>query len=209
MKYKAIIFDLDGTLYDKQGLSFFIVLHNLFSLRILKAERVCRRAIRGRYFGSSEALFGELFGRMAEMAGKTPERIRDWYFNKYHPLQVRLLRKYFPARRGIRESILKFRADGVKVAVFSDYCSIEQKLEAIGLSAGMFDLIVEAHETGGLKPCRESFLYVTEKLGTDPSEILMVGDRPATDGAGAESVGMDFRLAGDDCLSDLLPDHKD
>lgn len=209
MKYKAIIFDLDGTLYDKQGLPFYIVLHNLFSLRILKAERVCRRAIRGMYFGSSDALFSELFSRMAEMAGTTPERIRDWYFNKYHPLQVKLLRRYFPARKGIREDILKLRADGVKLAVFSDYCSIERKLEAIGLSSDMFDLIVEAHETGGLKPCRESFLYVTEKLDVKPSEILMIGDRPATDGAGAESVGMDFRLAGDDCLSDLFPDHKD
>lgn len=209
MKYKAIIFDLDGTLYDKRGLSFFIVLHNLFSLRILKAERECRREIRGRYYGSSEALFSELFGRMAERAGTTRERVRDWYFNKYHPLQVRMLKKYFPARRGISDVILKFRAEGVKLAVFSDYCSIDRKLSAIGLSSEMFDLIVEAHETGGLKPCRESFLYVVQKLGFSPAEILMVGDRPATDGAGAESVGMDFRLAGDDCLSDLLLDNKD
>lgn len=209
MKYKAIIFDLDGTLYDKQGLSFFIVLNNLFSLRILKAERVCRREIRGKYYGSSEALFKELFRRMAEMAGKTPERIRDWYFNKYHPLQVRMLKRHFPARRGFCEAISKFRADGVKLAVFSDYCSIDKKLDAIGLSSGMFDLIVEAHETGGLKPCRESFLYVVDKLGFSPSEILMVGDRSATDGVGAESVGIDFRLAGDDCLSDLLSDHED
>lgn len=186
---KAVIFDLDGTLYDKSGLAMRLVWSQLqrgaFSL--LKREREVRKELRGKHFGSEDAFYEAFFARFDK-----PEFARRWYFDQYMPDMVSILRKHYRIAPWVESQMLELRARGLKVAVFSDYGSVQQKLKAIGFRLAWADYLFEAPALGGLKPCKESFEKICQTIGVLPKECLMIGDREDTDGEGAKSVGMDF-----------------
>ena len=191
VEVKAVIFDLDGTLYARTGLIPRLIFKELFRGRLvmLGRERKLRNALRGKAFSSEEAFYEAFFGGGVS---------RDWYFGEYMPDTVRLLKKHYRIRHWVQPTMESLRNKGVKVAVLSDYGFVNEKLEAIGFNLSWADLIVDAPSVGGLKPCKAPFLYIAEKLGVDPSECVVVGDRPDTDGAGSVLAGMDFRLISDD-----------
>ena len=59
---KAVIFDLDGTLYDKSRLPFRLIIRQILrgKLFMLKRERTVRKELKGIYFGD-EAKFEDAF----------------------------------------------------------------------------------------------------------------------------------------------------
>lgn len=194
MRYKAVIFDLDGTLYDNTKLAKFVILHSLCHLRYLYSERLCRFHMSGRYYGTKGSTYKELFRRMAAMTRKSEDKVSAWYWSKYMPLQVKMLERHFHKKPWVDDTLRSLRDDGVKLVCFSEYSFIREKLKAIGISPDSFDLIVDAPTAGGCKPCRKAFLYIANKLELEPEEILMAGDREDTDGAGADASNMGFVL---------------
>lgn len=194
MQYKAVIFDLDGTLYDNTKLPRYVVLHSLFHLRYLYSERLCRYHMSGRFYGTKGATYKELFRRISVAACRSEDKVQKWYWGKYMPLQVNLLERHFHKKAWVDGTLSSLRAKGIKLACFSEYSFIREKLKAIDISPDSFDLLVDAPTAGGCKPCRKAFLYLANKLECAPEEILMVGDREDTDGAGAEAANMGFVL---------------
>lgn len=190
--YKAIIFDLDGTLYDKSGLARRLVLSQLKKggLRMLKREREVRKELRGRHYESEEAFYEAFFAQFPR-----PELARRWYFETYMPDMVRILREHYRIAPWVETSMAEIRAYGQKVVVFSDYGCVREKLKAIGFKLQWADYLFEAPALGGLKPCKESFERICQEIGCQPSDCLMVGDREDTDGDGARNVGMAFQRA--------------
>jgi beta-phosphoglucomutase-like phosphatase (HAD superfamily) len=80
--------------------------------------------------------------------------------------------------------------------VFSDYPP-ELKLKALGV-AGRFSVLVCSAdpEVGAFKPHPKGFLVASGRWQIDPSEILVVGDRPDADAAGARAAGMPCVIIG-------------
>lgn len=199
---KAVIFDLDGTLYDKSGLARRLVWSQLRRgrLALLKREREVRKELRGRYFGSEEAFYDAFFARFAR-----PELARNWYFEEYMPDMVAILRKHYRIAPWVENTMLEVRTHNLKVAVFSDYGCVQKKLEAIGFRLSWADNLFEAPALGGLKPCKKSFMKICKEMQMQPSDCLMVGDRTDTDGKGARSIGMAFELVKNaSCPKNLL-----
>lgn len=194
MKYKAVIFDLDGTLYDNTRLPRYVVLHSLFHLDLLAAERITRHHLSGRFYGARTSTYDEFFRRISIATGRSLEKVQKWYWQKYMPLQVKMLRRHFHAKKWVVPLLERLRASGVKLACYSEYSFVKEKLRALDIDPGLFDVLVDAPAAGGCKPCRKSIEKVAEMLGENPCDILMVGDREDTDGAGADSAGMDFVL---------------
>ena len=190
MKIKAVIFDLDGTLYDNAGLSFLIVLHSICHIRLLWCERKVRKEMAGLCYGDKNSAYNEFFRRIALMSGKSQDVIREWYQNQYLPLQAQLLQKHFKAREWVLPTLDKLRQKGLLLACYSDYGFISGKLEALGIPVEKFDLIIDAPSAGGFKPCRKSLEKVEALLSVRPDESLVIGDREDTDGAGARAANM-------------------
>lgn len=193
-RISAVIFDLDGTLYDNSKLPRLVILHSLFHLRMLYAERMCRHHMSGRYYGGKGDTYRELFRRMSLMTGKSVRTVEEWYWGKFMSLQVKLLRRYFHVKPWVIETLAALRARGIRIACFSEYSFIREKLKAIGVDPSSFDILIDAPTAGGCKPCRKAFMYVAAKLDAYPGDILVVGDREDTDGAGAEAANMRFLL---------------
>ena len=194
MRYEAVIFDLDGTLYDKSRLPLYVVLSDLGHLRCLKAERTTRKELMGKDFGTEDEFYSLFFAAAAAKAGVTPERFRQWYFGRYMPDMARILSDHYRLYPWVEEVFASLRSSGVKTAVFSDYSAVPDKLSALGFSSTWVDLIADAPSFGGLKPSEASFRRLAKAMGVTPSQCLMVGDRQDTDGEGALAAGMSFSL---------------
>ena len=189
---RAVIFDLDGTLYDSARLPLRLILGDLPHLLMLQAERKSRSLLAGRPYPSAKAFYDALFTEMGRRRHCASEKARTWYVERYMPLMTQILARHYSMRPFLREFLLSMREQGVKLAVFSDYGSVEEKLRALQIDPEWFDLVTDAPTMGGLKPAADSFRAVCSVLGVSPSEALMVGDRLDTDGKGAISVGMPY-----------------
>ena len=185
-KYEAVIFDFDNTLYAPNHLGRRIVFSDIFNLLKARKDRLARRALKGKDFNNSQAYYQAYF----ELVG---EKNRDWYFNRYLPLMVKLLKKGFNARPKAQELINWLENNNVMVGVYSDYPMVRERCEAVGLQLPN-DRLWCSESFGALKPAARPFIEIAKKLGASPEKVLVVGDRPDTDLAGAKAAGMDCIL---------------
>ena len=194
----AVIFDLDGTLYNRRGFIPRLIVRLLPTLPYLIRERLTRRALSGKNYGSERAFRDAFFCKNA--------RFERWYDQKEMPAMVDILSRHHHSEAWARELITELRRRDIKIAVYSDYDAAPAKLRALGYQLSDFDLIISASEVGGLKPAKESMEQVIKRLGEvlqtqrEPSSaltadrVLVVGDRDKTDGASARAVGARFML---------------
>mgnify|MGYP002516069293 FL=1 len=188
---KAIIFDLDGTLYESRHFPLRLILSDPLHIWMLAAERRCRKQLCDRHFDKASDYYDALFSMMGKGSAERTERCRRWFYGTYMPLQVKIIRDKFGPRPQLREFIAGLRKQGYRLAVLSDYCFAAEKLAAIGLSEADFDAVWESPALGGLKPREEVFLNACKALGAAPSETLMIGDKASKDG-GALRAGLRF-----------------
>lgn len=195
--YAAWLVDLDGTLYRSQPVKLAMAAELLlFGWGAIAALRRFRRAheeLRRLPSSRSDGLSKNPFQLQLELAAKeagsdvaTLERtVREWMFE-------RPLKWVARARRGaLLQALAQYRATGGKTALVSDYPALG-KLNALGASA-LFDIVVASGEPGGpgkLKPDPEGYLCAAARLGLQPSQCLVIGDRDDADGAAARAAGM-------------------
>lgn len=185
---KAVIFDLDGTLYNKRFLKIHIIMAEIRSFHFITLckERAARLLMRGRDYGTEERFYYAFFRIISR---RHPDRVEKWYFHHYMPLQIRLLQRFYHADSWVLPRLEELSRMGVKKVIYSDYGCAKEKLEAIGINPDLFDFIIDAPSLGGLKPSEKSSLRLLEKIGAKPSEVLFVGDRLDCDVAAAERIG--------------------
>ena len=133
--------------------------------------------------------------RVSNTVNISQEEARKWYFDVYIPTMSRVLRKKYSARSQANEVIETLNKNNVKIAIFSDYPDVEQKMKDIKLSQKTIDSvdgIYSAQDFGSLKPAPRPFLQIAKDLQVEPCNCLVVGDRDDTDGEGARKAGMEF-----------------
>jgi HAD superfamily hydrolase (TIGR01549 family) len=192
VNYQLVIFDLDGTLYNKHGLSLRMVCHAPFNIRKMQAERHVRSTMKGIWLGDEYSFYNKYFQHLANTLQISQQDAQQWYNQRYMPLMVRLIGKYHPIGKWVLPFIEECKAKGIKMVVLSDYGHAHEKLQALGISPTLFDWVIAAPELGGLKPAPELLHKVAEKMGIPPEQCLVIGDRDDTDGAMAYATGAQF-----------------
>lgn len=192
---QLVVLDLDGTLYHKSAM----VWRMLFSApledwSIMSAERKTRRLLRGKWFQNENLFYQTYFNTIADISKRTIDEIQLWYHNRYMPLMVSVIRKYYKPTEWLVSFLETCRKSNVQIVVLSDYGYVQEKLEALNIDVCAFDLVISAPELGGLKPAPEIATLLLEKMSVLPSNCLFVGDREDTDGQLAKNVGAKFCL---------------
>jgi HAD superfamily hydrolase (TIGR01549 family) len=196
---RAVLFDLDGTLYYQGRLRLCMALE-LAALPLRASPASARRtwdALRTfrrvreelRDLGAAEAPLARLqFERAAERArmgvDEVEAAVTEWIFRR--PLKY--LRSF--RRAGIENLLGYLEARGIAAGVFSDYPA-QEKLEALRL-AEKISLVVCATDdaVNAFKPHPRGFLWCCERWDLEPAQVLYVGDRAEVDALGAANAGM-------------------
>ncbi|MBO4752161.1 MAG: HAD family hydrolase [Bacteroidales bacterium] len=191
---KAVVFDLDGTLFDKSRLPFYLVCADPLYMFVLNNERKARKTLAGVHFGDERTYYETLYGKVAILSHISAKRVKWWYDHRYMPTMTKVLHRHYRLRPWVSELLPDLKRKGIKVAVYSDYGCVEQRLEALGFNSDWADVITDAPRLGGLKPSKDSLLALCNLLQVSPAESLMVGDKDETDGESARLCGMRFHL---------------
>ena len=189
---KIVVFDLDGTLYNKRGMVRRMMCGALLDWRMMLIERRTRKQLMGRWMGDRESFYNLFFQTMANGHRFSASYARWWYSTRYMPLMVKIIKKHYQLVPWVMPFIQQCKKLGVRLVVLSDYGHTTEKLQALGLEQSMFDWVVSAPELGGLKPAPQLMARVAEQMGVQPNQCLVIGDREDTDGELARAVGATY-----------------
>lgn len=194
---RAVIFDVDGTLYDQSKLrkKMLFALLNYYVRRPWRLKELMMlahfRKERERRAGQGcQNLEQAQYTWCAEKKGfdvqKLKATVEQWMFQQPIPYLAGC------TYHGTQELFRVLRQKEIKIAIYSDY-KAHDKLEAMGLKA---DLIVSStdSEVSQLKPDSKGLLYAVEQLGLAPADCLFIGDRQEMDGECALRAKMPYLI---------------
>ena len=170
MRFKAVIFDLDGVLVstDEQHYQGWKALCDSLGIPF-------DREVNNRFRGVSRMACVDI---LEELSGQswTDERKQEyatWKNERYRSL----LRELSPASvtREVRETLDRLRAGGLLLAVGSSSKNAGFILERIGLG-GYFDAVSDGNNISRSKPDPEVFQKAAQFLGVPPELCLVVED---------------------------------
>ena len=186
---KGIIFDFDGTLYDIGRIAFYLIAAYPPDMFRIRNERLIRKEFVGCDYSSPEEYYRAFFAALGKTCRRPPEQMRSWYFERYMPRMIRVLKKHYKPRPGVKELLGHLKT---KIAIYSDYPCLKERTEALGLFTAPRISLYGPEYFGAQKPAPRPFLHIADDLGITPAETLVIGDREDTDGLGALRAGMRF-----------------
>jgi putative hydrolase of the HAD superfamily len=195
MRVKAVIFDLDNTLVD------------FMKMKREAVEAAARAMVDNGLEMSVEETIARLF-EVYDKAGIENQEVFDLFMQeKFGRIDHRLLAAGIVAYRRAREAhmvlyphvkmtLMQLIRRGYKLAVLSDAPARQAWLRLAGLNLlHYFDTVITHDDTGEWKPHPAPFRKVLEVLELEPRQVMMVGDWPDRDIAGARDVGIRTALA--------------
>ena len=197
---KAVIFDLDNTLYNFDAA-------NEFGIRALAAYT---EPVFGWDYPKMKDLYEESREKLTERMGDVGSahnrllRFQNLLEEKklpLHPHALEMAKAYWRGvldnmalSPGAREIMEELRRMGVRIGLGTDMTAYMQyeKLIRLGLMEYM-DFIVSSEEAGTDKPGNAFFMLCAQKAGCLPGECLFIGDNIVRDYGGAAAAGMQAR----------------
>lgn len=177
MKYKAVLFDMDGVLVDSE-------------------ELICKAAILAlREFGiEAEPLdFREFVGAGEDKyVGGTAEKLGGKYVPEMkartYEIYAELAKKGSIVYDGVKTVLTSLKEAGLALAVCSsaDLVKVECNLEAIGLEPDFFDALLTGSDVERKKPFPDIYLAGAKAVSLSPAECIVVED--AVNGVQAASA---------------------
>jgi len=191
MRFSAVAFDLDGTLYPNYRFYIRLIPFLLKEQRYLRAFGKVRDRIRKEDSeGKSEnsyTFYQRQAMYMAEILKKDPvflaEQTEKNIYRGWEPLFNNL--KLFPH---VKETLISLKDKGIKLGLLSDFPP-ETKIENLELS-GYWDTVLCSEVIGNLKPDPLPFNELCRAMGFPPEKILYVGNSFYYDVLGAKKAGM-------------------
>lgn len=182
---KAVVFDIDGTLYRTWKFNIQIPFHFLcHSLFFLKYGLVRNELRKKEISGNIQQIQAEM---MAKRLNCTPEEAAKKLDKIVYVGLESKFKKIKPCK-DVVNFIKKLKEHGYKIGILSDFPP-EQKGEIWGIK-NMCDVVLGAEEAGALKPSVIPFKVIAEKLELPCEQILYVGNSHKYDVMGSKKAGM-------------------
>lgn len=167
---KAIIFDMDGVLFDTERLCMDSWIAVARENGIPDMEAFFPRCI-GRNQTDTAALFREFYGESYDY-----EQFRQQASEKFHE---DIVQKGMPVKKGVREILefLRQRKYRIGLASSSSRPSVEEHLERTGLRE-YFQSLTTGDMVEHSKPQPDIYRMACESMGVDPQEAMAIEDSP-------------------------------
>lgn len=220
MKYKAILFDLDGTLLPMDNDEFT---HGYFGL-LYKAVAPLGY--------EKDSFVKAMWAGVAAMVKNTTDKLnfeRFWevfsellgdqvkehipHFDRFYTEDFNKAVAFTQPTPFAKEAVMlaKEKAEKVLLATnpFFPPVAVKARLEWAGLKWEDFDHITHYDNSKRCKPNPQYYIEVAGAIEADPKECLMIGNNTREDIAAAQAVGMDTFLITDCIISEgEMPETK-
>ena len=185
---KAVVFDLDHTLFDRYATIKKLVpqLRKHFDLNDGISDEFFIQELS---YGDKHFVHKGWEGIYNHLVSKGVFRTLPG-FSEYTEIVLRHF-KHLAEKYDFAEPTLeKIRSMGYKVGLITNGNSPLQykKLQMLELT-DKFDEIIVSGDTPYEKPDKRIFLMMAEKMGVEPSEMMYVGDHPLNDVEGSRKAG--------------------
>lgn len=202
MKYKAVLFDMDGVLIESEWL-----------MRDTSIQALAEYGVQAKhedfleFTGCGEDRF---VGGVAEKYGLTytfamKERAYDFFGQR--------VMEETQVPEGVKEMIETLHSRGLKLAVCSaaDRRKVLYNLMAVGVTEDTFGAFITGSEVERKKPFPDIYLMGAEKLGVDPKDCLVVEDAvsgiQAAHAAGMDAVGVPTTFSKEELRQRVQPEY--
>jgi len=191
----AVIFDVDGTLFDNTRVRRHLqvrLLRHLLTRRsgwrdvrtVLRFRRTRERLALAEVDDIGRRQYADVASDLGLSANEIKAIVSRWIYQE----ALAFVPRY--AMHGAERFIVQLRELGIRTGVFSDNPAAG-KLTALGIKA---DIVRDASaaDIGRLKPHPGGFIRVAQLLEVAPHRCLIIGDRDDRDGAAARRGGFMF-----------------
>lgn len=184
---KAVLFDLDETLFDRIASLQRFIAHQFKSDygTFESAEALAHRfnALDDRNNVNKSEVYPQIFREMGHAA---PDIWRG-YFLDYEASFWRYAQPY----AGMGQTLNALRRAGMALGIITNGETHMQQRSVLALGLHrMVDVVLISEDEGCRKPDPEIFLRAADKLDVDPRDCAFVGDTPQTDMIGARTAQM-------------------
>ncbi len=202
MKYKAILFDMDGVLIESEFLMRATAIQSLADYGVqAKHEDFLE------FTGMGEDRFvggvAEKYGLKYEFAMK--ERAYDYYGQRVQA------EAHIP--EGVKDMLEQLHQKGLILAVCSaaDLRKVKYNIQAIGVDENLFSALVTGSDVARKKPFPDIYLEGARRIGMDPKDCLVVEDAvsgiQAAHAAGMDAVGIPSTFSPDQLREMAAPEY--
>ena len=202
MKYKAILFDMDGVLIESEFLMRHAAIQALAEYGITAKHEDFRE-----FTGMGEDMF---VGGVAEKYGHTytfdmKDRAYDYFGEQVKELA------YVPP--GVKDMLMALHEKGLVMAVCSaaDLRKVRYNLKAIGVDESIFSALVTGSDVERKKPFPDIYLEGARRIGMEPKDCLVVEDAvsgiKAAHAAGMDAVGVPTTFSKEELAERVHPEY--
>jgi phosphoglycolate phosphatase len=184
-KYRAVLFDLDGTLMDTlAGLTQLVnLVREDFEKPPISEEEVSRYIGKGVKILIERSMTRSMDGKLDPATFRVAEISMDKHVRAGTYDRGRL----FP---GVKEAVLRLKEEGYTVGIVTNkaYGMTLEELRCNGVS-DLFDVVVGGDTAAHPKPYPDPLLLAAERIGLEPKDCVFVGDS-GNDSEAAYRAGM-------------------
>ena len=212
-KYKAILFDMDGTLIPMDMKEFSLGYFQFLGKKLEEFNIPYDKLVATIWEGTGAMARNDgskknadvFWKKFDELIPGTPldrimEKCEDFYSHEFD--QAKMFTQDNPfAKEAVKVAHEKAPIVALATNPLFPMAGQKTRMEWIGLSSEDFDLVTSYETDSYCKPSPEYFLTVCERLNVKPEECLMVGNDEYEDMYACTQAGMDGYLVTDTMIA--------